>query len=215
MRHLIFISHANSRRDNEFAQWLALQLAKEGYDVWCDQTKLLGGEHHWPEIEEAINHSAKFLYVLTNESNTSSPLNGETRELSVAQAAERREELKRFIIPLCIETLDSAPSIKLTGINIIDFVRRGWARGLSDLLDRLEEDDVHKILGDGPEKVTSWWRRHYSAEQGVINMDEDCLSNWFPFYTLPGELYYHSLSKYEVDAIDPETLPYPAFINAN
>jgi hypothetical protein len=34
----ILISHAIE--DNEFTLWLALQLAKEGYRVWCDLTKL-------------------------------------------------------------------------------------------------------------------------------------------------------------------------------
>ena len=42
-RDMLFVSHA-SPEDDEFARWLALQLAKEGYPVWCDRTKLLGGE---------------------------------------------------------------------------------------------------------------------------------------------------------------------------
>ena len=50
---MLFISHANPE-DNEFAQWLALQLAKCGYPVWCDLTKLLGGETFWSDIEEAL-----------------------------------------------------------------------------------------------------------------------------------------------------------------
>ncbi|MBZ5503834.1 MAG: toll/interleukin-1 receptor domain-containing protein [Acidobacteriia bacterium] len=41
----VLISHATE--DNEFTLWLALQLAKEGYRVWCDLTKLLGGENFW------------------------------------------------------------------------------------------------------------------------------------------------------------------------
>ena len=46
MRDILFVSHANPE-DNEFSQWLSLQLAREGYPVWCDLTKLLGGEDFW------------------------------------------------------------------------------------------------------------------------------------------------------------------------
>jgi hypothetical protein len=64
-RDMIFVSHANPE-DNEFARWLTLQLANEGYPVWCDQTKLLGGEKFWENIEDAIKiHTIKFLFILT------------------------------------------------------------------------------------------------------------------------------------------------------
>ncbi|HET6179083.1 MAG TPA: hypothetical protein VFE61_19295 [Candidatus Sulfotelmatobacter sp.] len=43
MRDTLLLSHANPE-DNEFTLWLALQLANDGYRVWCDLTKLLGGE---------------------------------------------------------------------------------------------------------------------------------------------------------------------------
>lgn len=41
-RDTVFISHAYPE-DNQFTLWLALRLAREGYPVWCDLTKLLGG----------------------------------------------------------------------------------------------------------------------------------------------------------------------------
>jgi hypothetical protein len=52
-RDTLLLSHANPE-DNEFTLWLALQLANEGYRVWCDLTKLLGGEVFWDNIEEVI-----------------------------------------------------------------------------------------------------------------------------------------------------------------
>jgi hypothetical protein len=36
--------------DNTFTRWLSLQLARNGYRVWCDLTKLLGGEIFWRDI---------------------------------------------------------------------------------------------------------------------------------------------------------------------
>ena len=60
-RHMLFLSHATPE-DNAFARWLALQLANEGYPVWCDLTKLLGGEDFWKDIQEAIRkRSSRFL----------------------------------------------------------------------------------------------------------------------------------------------------------
>lgn len=63
-RDTVLLSHANSE-DNEFTLWLALQLANEGYRVWSDLTKLLGGETFWDDIEAVIRDIAvKVLYVL-------------------------------------------------------------------------------------------------------------------------------------------------------
>src|SRR6266852_3990821 len=68
-RDTLLLSHANPE-DNEFTLWLALQLAKEGYRVWCDLTKLLGGEIFWDDIEDVIRQSAvKVLFVLSRTSN--------------------------------------------------------------------------------------------------------------------------------------------------
>jgi hypothetical protein len=38
----LFINYATE--DGEFAEWLTLRLTTEGYKVWCDRIKLLGGE---------------------------------------------------------------------------------------------------------------------------------------------------------------------------
>ena len=59
----MFISHANPE-DNLFARWFGLQLTREGYSVWSDITKLIGGETFWAAVEDAIrNHTAKFVFV--------------------------------------------------------------------------------------------------------------------------------------------------------
>jgi hypothetical protein len=40
--------------DAALADWLTLKLTAEGYLVWCDRFKMLGGER-WPEdIDKAI-----------------------------------------------------------------------------------------------------------------------------------------------------------------
>ena len=105
MRDLIFLSHANPE-DNEFTRWLALQLAREGYPVWCDLTKLLGGEVFWNDIEEAIrDRTVKFLFVLSKNSNRK---RGPLQELEVANHVARQAGLQDFVIPVLIDDLPPA-----------------------------------------------------------------------------------------------------------
>ena len=83
MRDTLLLSHANPE-DNEFTLWLALQLASNGFRVWCDLTKLLGGEIFWDDIEAVLrDRAAKVIYILSRSSNAK---DGPLRELSLAQA---------------------------------------------------------------------------------------------------------------------------------
>src|SRR3954452_23494732 len=92
-RDTLLLSHANPE-DNEFTLWLALQLANEGYKVWCDLTRLLGGEVFWDDIEDVLRNSAvKVLYVLSRSSNAK---DGPLRELHLAQSVARKEKLTDF-----------------------------------------------------------------------------------------------------------------------
>ena len=209
----IFISHANSRYDNEFALWLSLRLTREGYKVWCDLTMLLGGEYHWVEIEKAISQSSKFIYILSNESNTSDPDNGEFAELSRARELGRDPNRTDFVMPALIERLSSSLSSKLRGVNIIDFERRGWANGLANILEKLEIDEIPRDSQAGPSSVTTWWINVNSAERGVIREKESYLSNLFPIYALPDQVYYHSFSKYEICDLEAAGMKYQSFID--
>jgi hypothetical protein len=207
MRDMLFLSHANPE-DNEFTLWLALQLAGQGYPVWCDLTKLLGGEDFWKDIEQAIRErTIKFIYVLSKTSNVK---NGPLQELMVAQNVARDQNLHDFIIPLHIDNLPHREiNIQLSRLNSIGF-ERGWAKGLKLLLEKLEQENVPKSEKFTPDAVTSWWRMHHSADEGVVNRREEYLSNWFPIESLPPEIYFHALSS-KVAIETEEKLPYPAF----
>ena len=133
-RDLVFVSHSNPE-DDQFSLWLALQLASEGYKVWCDLTQLIGGEKWWDEIEDAIRKdTVKFLYVLSRSSNHKS---GPRRELHMAQNVERQDSLKHFVIPLHIDDLPHQEmNIQISDTNAIEF-NTGWCSGFHRLLDRL------------------------------------------------------------------------------
>src|SRR5262245_33611791 len=164
-RGVVFISHANPK-ENELAAWLSLQLAQHGYAVWCDVTKLIGGEDFWRDIEGVIrDHTAKFLFVLSHSSNTKE---GPLKELSVAGITARRERLHDFIIPVRIDNIPFGDmNIELTRLNAISF-HEGWAEGLAKLLAKLEKDTVPRSPICSPSTVAQWWRDHHSAEEGVI-----------------------------------------------
>ena len=65
-RHHIFISYATEQV--ALCDWLARRLAAQGYSIWYDRLKLLGGEN-WPtEIEEAISsRTFRMLALLSKE----------------------------------------------------------------------------------------------------------------------------------------------------
>lgn len=199
MRDSIFISHANPE-DNEFAQWLALQLAKQGFPVWCDLTKLLGGEDWWKDIQNILEEKTiKFLYVLSKASNKK---DGTRRELMVANNVSKKYDLKDFVIPLRIDDLDYKDfNIELARLNAISF-KEGWADGLKPLLKKLEEDKIPKSKNFSPDAVTSWWKEKFSADAGVILEPDEYLSNWFPVELLPDNLFFHRFSNETELSID-------------
>jgi hypothetical protein len=206
-RDVLLLSHANPD-DNEFTLWLALQLANEGYNVWSDVTRLLGGEVFWNDIEEVIRQSAaKVLFVLSRNSNNR---DGALRELHLAQGLAKRESLKDFVIPLHIDDLPhSEVTIELTRVNAVPF-EKSWAAGLATLLKKLEEDAVPKNPNFNPTAVNQWWRTKFSAEEGVRSEAEEYLSNWFEV-SLPEHVYFHTVARKsigKIELIGPP--PYPA-----
>jgi len=206
-RDTLLLSHANPE-DNEITLWLALQLANQGYRVWCDLTKLLGGEVFWDNIEEVIKTRAvKVLYVLSRTSNSK---DGPLKELHFAQGVAKREKLKDFVIPLLIDDLPHGDiTIEITRVNTVPFAK-SWGAGLAKLLEKLEEDKVPKDPKFNRTAVNDWWRTQFSAEQGLRKVPEEYLSNWFPV-TLPTHIYFHSLSSKSIGLLEvTPTLPYPA-----
>jgi len=192
MRDVVFLSHANPE-DNEFTLWLALQLANEGYRVWCDLTQLLGGEDFWHDAEKAIReHTIKLIYVLSITSNTKE---GPLQELQVAKNVARVEHLGDFIIPALIDPLPyNQFNIQLARINAIPF-SDGWAKALQTLLTKLTKDGVPRNSNFSPTAVASWWRARFSAERGILSVPENYFTNWFPIQPLPCQLHLHQLKK--------------------
>lgn len=190
-RNMLFVSHANPE-DNVFTQWLALRLAREGYPVWCDLTKLLGGETFWRDIEKAIRErTAKLLFVLSRASNTK---DGALNELDLALGVERRDKLTDFVIPLRVDDLPFGDiNIEIRRKNAIDF-SQGWAAGLARLLEKLAKDSVPTDPRFTPAAVTQWWQGSHAGNELLVQSQDMHLSNWFPIEALPTAIFVHELS---------------------
>lgn len=206
-RGVVFVSHANPE-DNDFARWLTLQLAQHGYVVWCDVARLIGGEDFWRDIEATIRvHTVKFLFVLSRISNMKQ---GTLKELAVAGITAGREKLQDFILPLCVDDIPSGDiNIEIARLNTISF-HGSWATGLATLLEKLEKDSVPRTQGWSPTTVAGWWREHYSVEEGVKEVPEEYLSNWFVINPLPDTIFFHEIARSDPGPTLPEIqLCYP------
>jgi len=200
-RDTVMVSHANPE-DNEFTLWLALQLAKDGYKVWCDLIDLIGGEQFWSDIEYVIrNRAIKFVYILSRTSNESN--RGFRKELHLADSEAKRinKDFPHFIIPVAIDNLPSDEyNIYVQQLNSVN--AREWSNGLSDLLKRLRKDRVPRFQRQFNSGVISdWWRNFRSARAGIKRQPDQYLSNWFPIESIPEKIYWHTLES--VDGAKP------------
>jgi len=202
---MIFISHATPE-DNEVARWLALRLAAEGYPVWCDLTKLLGGEPFWAEIEKAIRErTCKFLFLASTHSHAKP---GTMNELAVADTVKKQLKDDRFIIPVRVDDMDFAnANILIHKLNIVDF-SSSWIVGLKKLIDCFQEDNVATDSRFSKDAVSIWWRNNFAINEGVTAVEEPYLSNEFSVQ-MPQGIRVISLQNQPLAEITPDDSPYP------
>ena len=140
-RDHLFISHASE--DSPFSEWLALKLTGEGYRVWCDHIKLLGGESYPRNIDLAIKHSTfRLLAVLSHNSvSKENPLKERTLGLNIS-----RERGIDFAIPLNLDGL-TATEIDWMSSDLTYIKFHGsWAQGLITLNKKLNSIDAPRTL---------------------------------------------------------------------
>lgn len=176
-RSHLFINYAVE--DGIFVDWLCLRLLREGYSVWCDRLKLLGGESYPNDIDEAIsNRTFRFLAVLSKSSlKKPNPLKERTLALQLARA--RKEN---FVIPL---NIDGLPPTELgwmqSDLTFIQFTN--WKTGLTQLLKNLERSEAPKA--SAPVSVSSLLQTKACVEK----TPEVLWSNLVAIRSLPEALY--------------------------
>ncbi len=192
-REHLFISYA--WEDGALAEWLTLRLTAEGYAVWCDRFKLLGGES-WPQdIDDAIKHRTfRMLHVISAHSLRKENPTKE-RQLALALQRERKEEL---FIPLNADgTKPIDLNWQLSDINYIPF--QDWGAGLKQLLSKLEKVKTPKPLVSTGYSVAT---EALLPPDVIIAEPEPLYSNWFQFGAIPPAILRFTTKQSDSDLVD-------------
>jgi len=176
----LFISYATE--DWPFVEWLTLRLTAEGYKVWCDRIKLLGGESYPKDIDAAIKWRAfRFLTVLSHHSiKKPNPLKERTLALNLA-----RERNENFVVPVNLDGISPTDlDWMVSDLTFISF-HLGWADGLKQLLKLLEELNAPREFHEGQSAAGSW----FEAKQFVTRKQERLWLNLAEVKELPKDIY--------------------------
>lgn len=175
-RDHLFISYA--WEDGALAEWLTLRLTAEGYLVWCDRFKILGGES-WPtDIDEAIKNKTFRLLQLVSANSLHKDNPVKERQLALALQKERKQEL---YVPLNIDgTKTTDLNWQISDLAFIPF--EDWGSGLRQLLKKLSKVNAPRPRGESGRGVVA---STLMAPAVVLQEQERTHSNWYPFLSIP------------------------------
>ena len=143
-QHHLFISCVS--KDGVFADWLTRKLTAEGYCVWSDRFKFLGGETFPDDIDDAINNRTFRFLGLYSQASLNDQEVMRQRLLASNIANEHKQD---FLIPLDLDGLNTNKLDHITrSLNFISF-KDNWAVGLKQLLEKLESINCPKSLPNG------------------------------------------------------------------
>ena len=176
-RDHIFISYATEQ--SELCDWLARKLASEGYAVWYDRLKLLGGED-WPsDIDKAIKERTFRMLALLSRESVAKP--NPIGEWLTGRAVGRELGIDDFLLSLNTDGLTSLEiPWNFQTINYISF-HPSWANGLEQLLKKLEDVKAPRLLSEGRQLAI----RSTSVNAVVSQEPELLMSNCFQIKQLP------------------------------
>ena len=95
IREHLLINYATE--DWALADWLTRKLTAEGYRVWCDRFKLLGGESYPREIDDAIKNRTFRMVSLLSHASLAKQAHTAARQRTPAErsaAAEKAAQTK-------------------------------------------------------------------------------------------------------------------------
>lgn len=175
-RDHLFISYASE--DGAFAEWLALRLTAEGYKVWIDRFKLLGGESYPEDIDRALKQRTFRVLALLSDHSITKENPRKERTIALNLQRDRGEEL---LIPLNVDGLGPTELDWMTSdITFIPFWD-SWAKGLEQLLEKLEKVKAPKGAEDGREIAA----RAYFPADVVSEEPESLFANLLQFERIP------------------------------
>lgn len=140
----LFISYAPE--DRVLADWLAKRLTAEGYLVWCEHLKLLGGERFPEDVEKAIKNQTFCLIALHSQFSLVNPDLILQRSIALTLREERQVD---FLIPIDVDGIDKTKLDSKTRFLTFILFQDNWAEGLRTLLKKLESINCPKPLPEG------------------------------------------------------------------
>lgn len=148
-KNCLFISYA--LKDRIFAEWLSRKLTAEGYLVWCESFKMLGGNQYPNDVNKALkNETFRVVALYSNASLTDMEV---MRQRALALNIGDEKEID-FVIPLKVDNFDDSQLDKATAkLTFIPF-EKNWATGLQKLIENLGSINCPKPLINGKEIAT-------------------------------------------------------------
>jgi len=200
-RDHLFLSYASE--DWVLADWLALKLTSEGYKVWYDRIKMLGGESYPLDITEAIKNQTFRVIALLSKYSISKPNPLKERTLALNIARERG--IDDFLIPLNVDGLKASElDFQMSDLVYIPF-HKSWYKGISNLLKKLNQIDTPQSVESGQKAISQW----LSSEERPTHKNETLWSNLLPILEFPKKIIRFKVdSKIDVESIEPDWLFY-------
>lgn len=182
-RNIVFISKATPE-DDDFVMWLAPRLEAAGYTVFADILTLEPGDRWRKEITGTLQNKAVKMLLCCRDATLDK--NGVQEEIGIASDLVKQLNDSRFIIPLRLEVIK-----KLFGIGELQWVDflGSWARGLHDLLDTLEKQNVPRAIT--PSINPNWENYRKRLAIKVEKEPEVLTSNWLRVAGLPDRIRYY------------------------
>ncbi len=179
-RNHLFISSVDE--DGVFADWLTGKLTTEGYLVWSERFKFLGGETYPDDVDDAIkNQTFKFISLYSRASQRDLEVIRQ-RGLALNVQSERDQD---FLIPLNVDGVDQTQLDQVTRtLKFIPF-QYNWAEGLRQLLKKLELIDCPRSLPNGKRIAAEAFLRNDVRS----NEKETVFSNCFRVHQIPKVIY--------------------------
>ena len=168
--------------DRMFAEWLTRKLTAEGYRVWYERFKLLGGETYPDDVDDAIKNQTFRFIALYSQTSLGDPEGTRQRLLALNIGSDRDQD---FLIPLNLDGVDQTRLDQVTKtLNFIPF-HYNWAEGLKQLLKKLESINCPRTLPNG---------KRIAAETFLGNdvrsdKKETLFSNCFRIQQIPKVIY--------------------------
>lgn len=200
----LFINYV--KEDEVFAGWLTQRLTAEGYQVWISRDKLIGGEDVEKHIDDAIKQeSCRFLAILSSNSisNTES-----FRQRIIGQTVATEQKID-FIIPLMLEDI-RVQDRYLSKLTSIEF-SSSWAKGLKNLLQKLEESKCPKPLYNGKQLIN----QGLEGNNVITHSPEEIYSNCLKVISIPSVIRRYRLTQPIMDSDVFELSKHWAFRKVN